>query len=80
MSRASRKRKRTENPSNAGDWALCLHCGRTYPRFEWTRSGQRCPHPECDGDEGDSVPWPQIREAYPDFPEIPKAGERFAPR
>lgn len=46
----------------AGDWALCLHCGRVYKigEFRSIHGLQYCPYPDCDGDAVFDVShWPR---------------------
>ncbi len=53
----------------------CLHCERCYQVGEFRKGAddlEYCPYDGCDGDTlFNSWPWMKIREAHPEYPEIP---------
>lgn len=60
-----------------GDWVWCLNCQRCYQVGEFKMGVvdelEYCPYDNCDGDTlADSWPWERIREAHPEYPEIPE--------
>lgn len=77
------KSDRQEIFGNAGSGYLwCLKCERTYPESEYrevrNNKGQvyqMCPYKDCDGDAViDAWDWAKIRDAHPQYPEIPECG------
>lgn len=58
-------------------WHWCLHCERAYPlgSYRQNRDLQMCPYEGCDGDAVmDLWTWQRVREANPQYPEIPELG------
>lgn len=59
------------------DYLWCLHCQRAYRRGQYrlVRGLQMCPYEDCNGDTVlDAWDWAQIRDAHPEYPEIPEPG------
>jgi len=60
------------------DFMWCLHCERAYKRGSF-RKGGMCPYKGCDGHTlVDGWDWTQIREANPQYPEIPEMGKVYS--
>lgn len=63
-----------------GDLGVCLHCLRVYPVGWFRPEGelQFCPFDGCGGDTVlDLIPWDQVRENHPEYPEKPEIGDRY---
>jgi hypothetical protein len=63
-----------------GAWVWCLHCERVYRAGEYRedRGLQYCHYPDCDGDTVmDSWEWESIRQAHPEYPEIPERNKVY---
>ena len=62
------------------DYLWCLHCERAYKHGEFrvARGLQMCPYEDCDGNTVmDGWDWAQIRDAHPEYPEVPEKGKVY---
>lgn len=68
-----------------GDYYWCLHCERAYHKKDLRtvidQDGflmEMCHYPNCNGDAViDAWDWEKIRDAHPDYPEVPEVGKQY---
>ena len=59
-------------------YSWCALCERVYPEREWRRSEGRCPGKECGAPEGLKIRWEGVRQAHPDYPELPETDRVYS--
>ena len=59
------------------EWVWCPDCERVHKRQDWEDRDLSCPSPNCDGAGLDAIPWEDVCERHPEYPQVPQAGARY---